>query len=140
MQAELPEGFVKHDICVIIYIHVKVRRVYRKEEKQKMDHSSLSQSLPSLSTTRVKEAETLPVRGIMRVKTLNESLELMRKEATADGNSRSCLRQPRHSHRAPRRNTWSSVSRTVNFNNVDIREYERVIGDNPSCSGGAPIR
>jgi hypothetical protein len=105
-----------------------------------MDHSSLSQSLPSFSTTRVKEAETLPVRGIMRVKTLHESLELMREEATADGNSRSCLRQPRHSHRAPRRNTWSSVSRTVNFNNVDIREYERVIGDNPSCSGGAPIR
>jgi hypothetical protein len=35
MQAELPEGFVKHDICVIIYIHVKIRRVYRKEEKQK---------------------------------------------------------------------------------------------------------
>ena len=35
MQAELPEGFVKRDICVIIYIHVKIWRVYRKEEKQK---------------------------------------------------------------------------------------------------------
>lgn len=28
----------------------------------------------------------------------------------------------------------------VGFQTVQVREYERVIGDNPSCSNGAPIR
>lgn len=27
----------------------------------------------------------------------------------------------------------------VRFQNVKVREYERVIGDNPSCSRGAPV-
>jgi hypothetical protein len=29
--------------------------------------------------------------------------------------------------------------RAVRFRHVVVREFERVIGDNPSCSGGAPI-
>jgi hypothetical protein len=29
---------------------------------------------------------------------------------------------------------------SVQFSNVEIREYERVVGDNPSCSSGPPIR
>lgn len=28
----------------------------------------------------------------------------------------------------------------VIFSIVEIREYSRIMGDNPSCSGGAPIR
>jgi hypothetical protein len=31
-------------------------------------------------------------------------------------------------------------NRRVRFRTVYIREYERIIGDNPSCSSGAPIR
>lgn len=29
--------------------------------------------------------------------------------------------------------------RRVNFDSVRVREYERKLGDNPSCSSGAPI-
>lgn len=31
------------------------------------------------------------------------------------------------------------VKRNVSFANVKVREYERIIGDNPGCSSGAPI-
>lgn len=31
------------------------------------------------------------------------------------------------------------ISRNVSFNSVDIREYDRTIGDHPSCSSGPPI-
>jgi hypothetical protein len=27
----------------------------------------------------------------------------------------------------------------VRFDNIHIREYARIIGDNPSCSSGAPV-
>ena len=30
-------------------------------------------------------------------------------------------------------------SRTVDFKSITVREYERTLGDNPSCSSGAPI-
>ena len=30
-------------------------------------------------------------------------------------------------------------SRSVGFADVHIREFERILGDNPSCSSGAPI-
>jgi hypothetical protein len=29
--------------------------------------------------------------------------------------------------------------KSVRFENVNIREYSRIIGDNPSCSSGAPV-
>mmetsp|Transcript_15206 Transcript_15206/g.22251 ORF Transcript_15206/g.22251 Transcript_15206/m.22251 type:complete len:159 (-) Transcript_15206:231-707(-) len=33
----------------------------------------------------------------------------------------------------------TSVSSSVSFENITIREYSVTIGDNPSCSSGAPI-
>lgn len=30
-------------------------------------------------------------------------------------------------------------SNTVQFNNVEIREYNIILGDNPSCNGGPPL-
>ena len=34
----------------------------------------------------------------------------------------------------------STLRKSVSFTDVNIREYERILGDNPSCSSGAPIR
>jgi hypothetical protein len=33
-----------------------------------------------------------------------------------------------------------TLRKSVSFTEVNIREYERILGDNPSCSSGAPIR
>jgi hypothetical protein len=32
------------------------------------------------------------------------------------------------------------IQKNVTFQHVYIREYERTVGDNPSCSSGAPLR
>ena len=56
-------------------------------------------------------------KGIMKVKTLHDSL------SSSEG-------KVHHSKR----------SNSVHFHDVSIREYNLVIGDNPSVSGGAPLR
>jgi hypothetical protein len=33
----------------------------------------------------------------------------------------------------------TNLNSTIEFHNVEIREYARTVGDNPSCSSGAPI-
>ena len=33
-----------------------------------------------------------------------------------------------------------NVAKKVKFNTVEIREYNRQVGDHPSCSNGPPIR
>jgi hypothetical protein len=32
-----------------------------------------------------------------------------------------------------------AAGKSVRFQQVQVREYERIIGDNPSCSSGVPI-
>ena len=38
------------------------------------------------------------------------------------------------------KNVCSTDTAKVRFDRVSIREHAVVIGDNPSCSGGAPVR
>ena len=33
----------------------------------------------------------------------------------------------------------SSNRKAVRFHDIQIRDYERIVGDNPSCSSGPPI-
>ena len=33
----------------------------------------------------------------------------------------------------------SNRTRKINFSTVEVRQYERILGDNPSCSSGAPV-
>jgi len=86
----------------------------------------------------------------MRVRTLSDSLTMS-----------SSSRSERSSTGAARRTTIScgenspvpiiidtfgpspsnvSTSSSVKFDQIVIREYDLVVGDNPSCSGGAPVR
>jgi hypothetical protein len=90
---------------------------------------SLSVSLPSNSMVvtnspaTLKKSTSLPgtqadiiaVKSIMRVSSLDESL-----------------------HR--RGLSKSSLTKSLNWHEIQIREYSRDVGDNPSCSSGAPIR
>jgi hypothetical protein len=39
--------------------------------------------------------------------------------------------------------TWESssdVAKSVDWKDIQIRQYERTVGDNPSCSSGPPLR
>lgn len=71
----------------------------------------------------------------MRIPTLADSLH------ASYGRSRSELYDPsgrRKCHSDGDMNALGS-SRRIQFDRVEIREYNRQIGDNPSCSGGPPI-
>jgi hypothetical protein len=98
-------------------------------KKQKSMPDVLSQSLlpPSKSmvvtTNTVMRSTSVPgtrveivaVKSIMRVSSLDESLH-------KQGLSK------------------SSSAKWLNWHEIQIREYARALGDNPSCSSGAPIR
>ncbi len=80
----------------------------------------------TFSTTRQRE------NGIMRVRTLKESLFSCDSNSTDTSN---------HSVDLKRDNSLDKgQTSTVRFSEVHIREYAVTIGDNPSCSSGAPIR
>ena len=65
-------------------------------------------------------------KGIMRVKTLRDSL------------STSYIGSSTSTHLES--NSKECDIPSVGFKDVTIREYAIDIGDNPSCSGGVPIR
>jgi hypothetical protein len=52
---------------------------------------------------------------------------------------RSCLKKHVHTTSSPRINACSRTKKTVRFKKIHIREYERICGDNQSCSAGPPI-
>jgi hypothetical protein len=35
--------------------------------------------------------------------------------------------------------TSTTTKKSVRFNAIQIRDYERVVGDNPSCTAGPPL-
>lgn len=48
--------------------------------------------------------------------------------------------QPQHLFESERcENFGSSVPRRVGFGDVEVRQYEQVIGDHPHCSSGCPL-
>ena len=107
---------------------------------------ALSKSLPSRLVPKTKTAtisaeeeedesssRNAKNRGIMRVRTLAESLG---SDITLQNNSS----RQQSAHLMRRCNSCIAVPMSVEFNHVDIREYDVVVGDNPSCSDGAPIR
>lgn len=49
---------------------------------------------------------------------------------------KSILKKPQSSDN---KESSPSDDKLVRFNHIHLREYERVVGDNPSCSSGAPI-
>ena len=74
------------------------------------------------------------IKGIMRIRTLSDSLKASKKHSE--------FKSPRPEEiPACTRNLHSeSCQRTVTFKHITIREYGVVIGDNPACSCGAPLR
>ena len=72
------------------------------------------------------------VKSILRIKSLQESIRSCSIDSTND------ISESSH---ASTSSEWSSSSSSsvVSFDTVNIREYRVTVGDNPSCSGGAPL-
>ena len=93
------------------------------EKKMPPRRSSLTNSAPTIlvSTPDDESYQRIqrPLRSSMTSRTLHESLH--------------------RGQRGSRDGKKTSISRSVSFASVNIREYERILGDNPSCTSGPPI-
>jgi hypothetical protein len=63
---------------------------------------------------RTTTANTKPNKSCMKVLTQDESLKPSRRKKTTD-------------------------EKQVSWDTIEIREYKRTVGDNPSCSSGPPL-
>ena len=80
---------------------------------------SLTNSHPTI-LVHIPDTNSYHFRSAMSIRTLHDSLQ--RGSQAGTGEER-CM----------------SMSRSVSFVNVNIREYERILGDNPSCTSGPPL-
>lgn len=86
-------------------------------------------SLAPESSVRAVTAKRM--NGIMRVKTLRDSLSSSYSRSSSTITSSTDLSEINSLQQVP--------PRSVQFGEIQIREYSITIGDNPSCSNGAPI-
>ncbi len=90
-------------------------------------------------------------KGILRVKTLGDSLKSVSHSSldktSSVGESEKSTRSRRRlviveddHHQSLLEDQDENLVSSVGFKHIAVREYGVIIGDNPSCSGGAPIR
>ena len=91
--------------------------------------SSITNSAPTIliHSPSADVLEAIPIKSIMVARTLKESLHGPRRYTSPSSMSKS-----QHGRTALRRST-------ITFGQVNIREYERVLGDNPSVTSGPPL-
>ena len=85
---------------------------------------SMTNSAPAILAD---DLNAIPIKSIMVARTLEESLHEPRRYTSPNSMS-----QSQHGRTALRRGT-------ITFGQVNIREYERVLGDNPSITSGPPL-
>lgn len=112
----------------------------------------LSQSLPNLGPSsssllsRHCRHSPSPVKGILRIKSLQDSLHSIYGGGGNEAQPRdfdTSVRSSQSDDIMIRTSTSSGGPAkrrpSVLFQAIEIREYERTVGDNPSCSSGPPV-
>ena len=108
---------IKQGKSKIVNITASEHRPARVASSPAIVGDDMANSAPSVLIRAPSESEPLlPIRSIMSARNIEESLHRRR---TSDG--------------------ARFHQRGVSFANVNIREYERVLGDNPSVRSGPPI-
>lgn len=78
------------------------------------------------STTGFQVNSPSNIKGILKLRTHDDSLKVKYREEKSAKEERSST-------------LIMEKKITIGFKNIQIREYARTIGDNPSCSAGPPI-
>lgn len=76
------------------------------------------------------------ISSIMRIKTHDDSL----RSIFGEENSNSLLNDNSDGTLSSTFSKLAMNNNSVKFDAIEIREYDLTIGDNPSCSEGAPLR
>lgn len=112
---------------------------------------NLSQSLPELRRSISLVSTQKPIKGILRITSVEDSLHSVYGKDEGRISSRrlnSCppdfdlsVRSSQSDDMIIRQNGTAVARRrqSVLFKAIEIREYERTVGDNPSCSSGPPV-
>ena len=89
----------------------------------------------SVDPTSTFPSDSSTINGILRTKSLDESI----RSCTSSESMDDTLGSSSSSTSSVPSIRSSSSSGSVRFRNVEVREYNIVIGDNPSCSTGPPV-
>ena len=113
---------------------------------------NLSQSLPELRRSQSLVSPPKPLKGILRITSVEDSLHCVygkdnggshsgsRRQSSCPPDFDSSCRSSQSDDLVIRRNgNTMSRRQSVLFKAIEIREYERTVGDNPSCSSGPPV-
>lgn len=110
----------------------------QRSETYKCDHSSFqSSSAPSKSSSHSSEPSTVsPISSQSLDARVSAASRAFESSCSA---GESVNRSQASANQSTRSASSSQKSKGVKFSVVEIRDYEREIGDNPSCSNGPPI-
>ena len=114
---------------------------------------NLSQSLPELRRSQSLVLPQKPIKGILRITSVEDSLHSVygkdgssthrstnRRNNSCPPDFDSSVRSSQSDDLVVRRGGGGATRRqSVLFKAIEIREYERTVGDNPSCSSGPPV-
>jgi hypothetical protein len=132
-----------------LYIDSSNHSINNSRHKAKYN---LSQSLPELRRSQSLVIPPKPIKGILRITSVEDSLQSVygkdddgRVQST-NRRINSCtpdfdtsVRSSQSDDIVIRHGGSTRRRQSVLFKAIEIREYERTVGDNPSCSSGPPV-
>lgn len=128
----------------IVFDHANNNTCYYKEEQKKeeqCDSTYIDSSVSTFQSSTLQQQNAI----IQKSKSKDESFDLSpyrsqrsilkTRSSSSSLSSRSMLGSS-YSNLSQHEQDRTKLSFTVTFQNVEIREYDRVLGDNPSCRNG----
>ena len=121
----------------------------KKANKQKNVQNSAEDHQPGSVSDVSSVSQVSSIRGILKVTSEHDGSNSVvslathsrgsRGSRTSDASGTTVESPPMVPAGVAGRKMSAERSRRVDFNSVHVREYVRTLGDNPSCSSGAPV-
>jgi hypothetical protein len=102
--------------------------------------STREQSSTRSGTSRSIESKSQESRGSQGSSSIRRrTISVEQTSCTSENSSVDNAHSSQNSERSYHSCTQTETKKTVRFNAIQIRDYERVVGDNPSCTSGPPL-